>query len=213
MGAGRRRSRRGAQALRARGRAVQGRARRHGRRRHLALPAGRFPRPVPWAAPPERRPDQGGQAALARRRVLARRRDEAAAHARLRDGLLRPEGSRGVPPPDRGGEAPRPPAARQGARPRRLLRARARNAVLASARDGGLERPRGPPPAGEPPPRLRRDPDAAALRRGALDDLGALGQVPGRHVHARDRGAAFRPQAHELPRPLRPLRPHGTLVP
>ena len=102
--------------LRGGGRALQGRARRHGRGRHLHLRAGRLRRPLPRPAPPERRADQGGQAPLARRRLLARRREPAAAHARVRDGVLRPAGPRGLPAPGRGGQAPRPPAAREGPR-------------------------------------------------------------------------------------------------
>ena len=53
---------------------------------------------------PERGADQGGEAPLARRRLLARRRDEAAADPRLRHRVLRPEGPRRAPPPARGGE-------------------------------------------------------------------------------------------------------------
>ena len=45
-------ARRGARALRGGGRAVQGRARRHRRGRHLALHAGRLHRPLPRPAPP-----------------------------------------------------------------------------------------------------------------------------------------------------------------
>ena len=59
--------------LRGRGAAVQGRARRHRRGRHLALHAGRLHRSLPRAAPAGREPDQGGQAHVARRRLLARR--------------------------------------------------------------------------------------------------------------------------------------------
>ena len=81
-------ARRGEGALRGRGRAVQGRARRHRRGRHLALHAGRLHRPLPRAAPPELEADQGAQADRPRRRVLARRLDEAAADAHLRHRVL-----------------------------------------------------------------------------------------------------------------------------
>ena len=83
-------TRRRARAVRGRGRAVQGRARRHRRGRHLALHAGRLHRPLPRAAPPGRVTDQGGQADRARRRLLARRREEHAADADLRHGVLQP---------------------------------------------------------------------------------------------------------------------------
>ena len=65
--------RRGARAVRGRGRAVQGRARRHRRGRDLALHAGRLHRPLPRPAPADLGADQGLQAHLARRRLLARR--------------------------------------------------------------------------------------------------------------------------------------------
>ena len=54
--------RRGPRALRGRGRAVQGRARRHRRGRDLALHAGRLHRPLPRPAPAELGADQGVQA-------------------------------------------------------------------------------------------------------------------------------------------------------
>ncbi len=84
-------ARRGPQAVRGRGRAVQGRARRHRRGRHLALHARRFHRSLPRAAPAELDADQGAEADRPRRRVLARRRAQQAAHADLRHRVLRPE--------------------------------------------------------------------------------------------------------------------------
>ena len=87
-------ARRGEGALRGGGRAVQGRARRHRRGRHLAVHAGRLHRPLPRPAPAELEADQGGQAHRPRRRVLARRLDEAAADPDLRHGVLLAEGSR-----------------------------------------------------------------------------------------------------------------------
>ncbi len=56
------RPRPGALTVRGRGRAVQGRARRHGRRRHLALHPGRLHRSLPRAAPAGLQADQGVQA-------------------------------------------------------------------------------------------------------------------------------------------------------
>ena len=104
--------RRGAGALRGGRRAVQGRARRHRRGRHLALHPGRLHRPLPRPAPAELGADQGGQAHRARRRVLARRRAEHAADPDLRHRLLLAGRPRRAPRAARGGAAARPPAAR-----------------------------------------------------------------------------------------------------
>ncbi len=76
------------------------------------------------------------------------------------------------------------------ARPLRLLRAGARDAVLATARHGDLERARGPAPARERQARVRGGADAAALRLRPLADVGPLGEVPGAHVPRGDRGRA-----------------------
>src|SRR5918996_425587 len=196
---------RGAPLLRGGGRAVQGRARRLCGGGHLLLQAGRLRRPLPRPAPPERGADQGGEAPLARGSLLAGRRAASAAHEGVRDGLLRPEGPGGAPAPARGGQAPRPSPPGEGPRPLRLLRARARDAVLARARDGRVERPRGPAPAREPAAGLRGGAHAAPLRFRPLAHLGALGEVPGAHVPARDRGAGLRPEADELSGPLPPV--------
>ena len=84
-----RKSARGSEAaLRRGGRAVQGRARRHRRRRDLPLHPGRLHRPLPRPAPAGLEADQGAEADGPRRRVLARRRDEAAADADLRHRVL-----------------------------------------------------------------------------------------------------------------------------
>src|SRR5207237_1125942 len=83
----------------------------------------------PRPASAELQADQGAQADRPRRRVLARRLVEAAADADLRHRLLRQEGPRRVPRAARGGEAPRPPTARDPARPLSLRRALARVAV------------------------------------------------------------------------------------
>ena len=69
------------------------------------LHAGRVHRPLPRPAPAELDADQGDQADRPRRRVLARRREEHAAHAHLRNGLLLAGRSRRVPRASRGGEA------------------------------------------------------------------------------------------------------------
>ena len=130
----------GEAALRGRGRAVQGRARRHGRGRDLALHAGRLHRPLPRPAPAGLEADQGDQADLARRRLLARRRAEHAADPDLRHRLLLAGRSRRVPRAARAGEGARPPQARPRARPLPPLRGVAGLAVLAPEGDGALER-------------------------------------------------------------------------
>ena len=91
--------------VRGRGRAVQGRARRHRRGRDLALHAGRLHRSLSRPASADLGADQGLQAHLARRRLLARRREERPADAHLRDGVLQPEGSRRPPRAARAGDA------------------------------------------------------------------------------------------------------------
>ena len=208
-------ARRGAGAVRGRARALQARAARHGRRRHLALhPVARrragVHRPLPRPAPAGLLADQGLQADRARRRLLARRRAKHAADADLRHRLL-PSGRPRVPPgAARGGAPARPPPARDTARPLPLLGRLARLAVLAPEGDGDLERARRPPPTREPRPRLRRGADAAALRLEPLGHLRPLGEVPRAHVHLRVREPRVRPEADELPRPLRALR--GRLV-
>ena len=54
-------------------------------------------RSLPGPASPDLRADQGLQAHFARRRLLARRREEHPADAHLRDRLLQPEGPRRAP--------------------------------------------------------------------------------------------------------------------
>ena len=127
-------ARRGARALRGRGRAVQGRARRHRRGRHLAVHAGRLHRPLPRPAPAELEADQGVQADRPRRRVLARRRAQHAADAHLRHRVLLAGRPRRLPRAARGGARARPPPARAAARPVPPLRA------LARARRSGTRR-------------------------------------------------------------------------
>ena len=84
------------------------------RRRHLALHAvarrrGRLHRPLPRSAPAELAADQGDQAHRPRRRLLARRLDEAAADPDLRHRLLLEGRSRRASRAARGGAPARPP--------------------------------------------------------------------------------------------------------
>ena len=154
-GSGRRSARDEARvALRGRGRAVQGRARRHRRRRHLALHAGRLHRSLPRPAPPGLVADQGVQAHGPRRRLLARRREEHAADPDLRHGVLQPGRPRRLSRAARAGARERPPAARAAARPVPLRRALAGLAVLASEGDDADQRARGRPSARERAARL-----------------------------------------------------------
>ena len=199
---------RGEAAVPRRERAVQGRARRHRGRRHLALHARRLHRSLPRAAPAGLEADQGDQAHLARGRLLARRREEQAADPDLRHRLLLPGRPRRVPRAAGAGEGARPPQARPRARPLPSLRGVARIAVLAPEGDGALERARGPAAAREQAPRLRRGEDAADLRHGGLGHERPLGQVPRQHVprRGRRRGAACGPEADELPRAHAPVR-------
>ncbi len=58
-----------------------------------------------------------------------------------------------------------------------------------------------------------RGQDAADLRRRAVEDLGALGEVPGEHVHGAGRGARDGREADELPRARAPVRLPAPLLP
>ncbi len=207
----------GARALRRRGAAVQGRADRRprrGRRRvRLALHQRAVHRPVPRPARPRHGPDQGVQAALARRRVLARRREPPDAHPHLRHRVPLRQGSRRAPGAARAGARPRPSQARAGAQPLPVLRALARQPLLAAGRHGDLERPRAAVALREPRPRLPRGAHAHPLRRRALEAVGALGQVPRQHVLHRGRGTAHGPQAHELPGAHPDLQGRAPLLP
>ena len=178
--------RRGEAALsRGRERALQGGARRHRRGRHLALYAGRVHRSLPRPAPPGLEADQGGQADLARRCLLARRRAQQAADPDLRHRVLLPGRSRRLSRAPRAGEGTRPPQARPRARPLPPLRGVARLAVLASEGDGDLERARGSAAAREQEARLRGGEDAADLRHRRVGHERPLGEVPRKHVPRR----------------------------
>ena len=160
---------------RGRGRRRRGRCRRadHLRQRPPQRRRG-VERPVPRPAPADHEADPGVQADAERRGVLARRREEQAAPARLRHRLGDQGGAGGAPAPDRGGRASRPPQARP--RPRPVLlprRARLRPRGLPpqgwrdQEGDGGLR----PSPAHRGGVRVRRHP--AHLQGGALPHLRA----------------------------------------
>ena len=103
-------ARRGCRPIRSGVPAVQGRAGAGCRRHDLALHAGRFHRPLPGPAPAGRLADTGAQADEPRRRVLARRREEHAAHADLRNRVLLAGRSRRTPRAARAGSGAGPPA-------------------------------------------------------------------------------------------------------
>ena len=203
--AARRPGRRGDRDLPRPGRGLQGRAdrgpgrRRRGRDR-LPLPQRPVRGPLPRPARPLDRADQGDQAELGRRRLLARRRDPPDADPDLRDRVLQRQGPRGPPRADRAGEGPRPPPPRPPARALHAPRGGAGDAVLAAERDDAAAADRGRGPEAAEEARLRGDQDAAGARRRALAPLGALGQLPREHVLHRVRRSPVRDPADELPR-------------
>ena len=112
--------------------------------------------------------------------------------------------ARRVPRAARAGARPRPPQARARARAVHLLAAVTGLGVLAAAAAPRCStRSSRSTAAMQAAARLRRGQDAAALRVPAVGDLRALGQVQGEHLRRRVRGSRVRPQADELPRPLR----------
>ena len=188
------------------GRADQGSRRQRGRRDRLALHQRPVHRPVPRPARPWHEADQGVQAAVGRRRLLARGFEPADAHARLWDGVLLQAGPQGPSRAPRAGEGPRPPAPRPAARHVRLLRRLPGRGLLAAGRHRGVQRAGQAEPRDGPRARLRRGEDPADLRQLAVDDLRSLGEVRPEHVRDRVRGPADGGQADELPGALQALR-------
>ena len=162
---------------------------------------------------PEHRPDQGVQAAVGGRRLLARRRQPDDAHARVWDRVLLPQGSRGASRAPRARAGQRPPAPRPPAGAVHVLRGRAGGGVLAAGRDRGVQLAGAPEPGDGPRARLPGGQDAADLRQRPVEDLRPLGQVPGEHVRHRVRGALDGGQADELPRALPALLARAPLLP
>ena len=128
------------------GRADRGPGRQRRGRDRLALPQRPLRGPLPRPARALDRPDQGDQAQLGRRRLLARRRDAPDADPHLRHRLLLEEGPRRPPGADRAGQGARPPPPRPPARPLHAARRGARDAVLAAQRHDppAPDRGRGP---------------------------------------------------------------------
>ncbi len=156
---------------------------------------------MPRPAPADHQADPGVQADAVGGGVLARRREEQAAPARLRHRLGVEGGARGAPAPDRGGRAARPPQARPRPRPLQLpRRARLGPSGLPpegrrdQAGDGGLR----PAPAHRGGLRVRRHP--AHLQGRAVPHLRAPAVLRRHHVPADGvRGRELLPQGHELP--------------
>ncbi len=121
-------------------------------------------RPVPRPARPDHEADQGVQAAVGRRRVLARGLQPHPAHARVRDGVLLAQGPRGVPRAPRARARQRPPPPRPAAGAVHVLRRLAGGRVLAAGRDPGLQLAGRAEPRDGGAARLHGGQDAAAVR-------------------------------------------------
>ena len=160
------------------GRADRGPRPRRRRRDRLALPQRPLRGPLPRPARPLDRADQGDQAELGRRRLLARRREPREPDPDLRHRLLLEEGPRAAPGADR---------ARPKARDHRRLGPQLGLFMLRDEAPGmpfwlpngttllRLIEDRGPRAAAQA--RLPGDRHAAGARRGALAPLRALGQL------------------------------------
>ena len=158
------------------------------RRRHQRLRPGRVRGPVPRPAPADHQADQGVQAALAGRRVLARRLVEADADPHLRHRVLRP-GSRWTPTwsgsSRRGGATTGGSAASStSTTPARCRRAapfwHPRGMVDLERADRAVAR-------AEPRARLPGGAHADPLLGRPVEAVRPLGQVPRRHVLHRRR--------------------------
>ena len=197
-----------AQELHRKGRPLQMRAdpRPAGRDDHL-LYQRRFHRPLPGASPAQYRTDQGRQAHLRRRGLLARQREEQDAHAYLRHLVPQEVDARRIHRDDGGGQEARPPQAGQGARIVPLLAARGPGASALAPQGGGPARPAGAIPARRAEGvRIPAGNHPAYRQQGTLRHLGALrqirqGLVPADPHARRERGVPA--QTHELPASLR----------
>ncbi len=206
---------RGRRALRGAGRPPEGGDRlRHPRGLALLLPAGRLRRPLPRAARPVDGEARRLQADARRRRLLEGRRDA----TRCSSGSTGPRSS-----PRRSWTSTSTGWSR-----------RARATTASSARSSGSSsstrgRPASPffLPKGAtlynaprrlhagalPEVRLRGGRDPAGLRRRALQEVGALPELPREHVLHGGGRAGVRRQADELPGPLPDVLAAGLLVP
>ena len=215
-------ARRGEKPVRREGRGVQGRACRYHSRRsgREALQPGRLVRPVPRPAHDLDRQDRRGfQADEGRRRLLARRFEQADAVAHLRDRVREKRGARRLSEAARGGREARSPPARPRDGP---VSFPGRGAGLGLLASEGLD---AVPDAGRlHAPASRGDYQEVnapqVLDKHLWEISGPLGLVSREHVHVppgrrrgRDRGfARFRAEAHELPRPCADLQARPALL-
>ena len=120
---------------------------RPGRRHDLVLHQRRIHRPLPGTAPAQHGVDQGHQAHLGRRSLLARQREEQDAHPHLRHLLPQEVDARRVSGDDGGGQETRPPQAGQGAGAFLLLATRRPGATPVASQRRCPARPPGTVPA------------------------------------------------------------------
>ena len=159
----------------------------------VAVPRPRVRRPLPRPARPGHRADRPGQADVGGGRLLARQREEPAAHPPVRDGVHPEEGPGGAPRAARAGPRPRPPAPRPRPRALPLRRARARLPVLPAPRDGRGQRHQGGRPRRAREHGLRGDPDARRCSTPSSGRPRATGTTTARTCTSRrSRGRASR---------------------
>ena len=157
------------------------------------LQAGRLARHVPRPAPAvDGQARQGVQAHEGVGRLLARRRQERPAPARLRHDLLLRQGAEGLPASHRGSREARPPPDRPRDGPVPSAGRLGRHGLLASQGLDVLAHARELPAAQARGRRLCRGEDAAAQRPQAVGGVGPLGEVPREHVSQRERGRPAR---------------------
>ena len=146
-------------------------------------------------------PHRPGQAAVGGRRLLARQREEPAAHPPLRHRVPHAEGPRGAPRAAGAGAGPRPPARRPRPRALPLRRGRARLPVLPAQRDG-----RSSTGSRRPCATSSRRMDYAEIQtptmlvRRAVEDAAATGTTTASNMYFTEvDGPELRDQADELP--------------
>ena len=166
---------------------VQGRAdRRVPRRvRDHALPLRAHGRPVHGAAPAAHRLPEGGQGDERLVRVLAGRRQEGGAAARLRDHVPREGAARRVRAPPRRGREARPPEGRHGAGPRPLAPAVPRMRVHDACGRARLQRADQVHAGALLGARVRRGGHTQPVQLRLVAHERARGALQGEHVHGR----------------------------
>ena len=169
----------------------------------LALHQRPVHRPLPRPARAEHQVDRRVQAAVGRRRLLARRLAAHDADAHLRHGVLLQGGAAAAPRAPRAGAGARPPQARARARPVHVLRALAR-----AARSGSPPARRSATRWSSCGARMNAERGYSEVKTPQLYDaelwktVRPLGQVPRQHVSRDVEERPMGAQADELPRPL-----------